>query len=194
MRFFLILFTSVVLLNCKNSSDTSSTTNGSITASVLPVLEQYILSNQATVSDSLVQAHRSTALPILEHRLTNTTIKSVTGLDKDLWHIDAILKGSDITFGENLKGAWLDFGDDATYKYGSFSQTYGNGRYHYDVDKNTLIMIDNDKRVKPQEFNPLLTDDALVLVGSSVYGDNNMQAKLVRKVALPVKPEPVPVF
>lgn len=194
MRVFLILATVVLLFNCKNISGDSNASSDANASKVLPVEEQSILSNQVNASDSLVEIYRKTAAPILEHRLANTTVKSVTGLDKDLWHVDAVLKGSDITFGEKLKGAWLDFGDDATYKYGSFGQTNGSGKYHYDVDKNTLIMIDNDTRIKPQEFNPLLTNDALVLVGSSVYADNNMQAKLVRKTELPVKPEPKPVY
>ena len=194
MRLLLILIISFTLIDCKNNQGGKTTQGDTISASVKPVEEQCILSNQKAMSDSLVQSLRAAALPILENRLSATTIKSVTGLDKDLWHVEAILKGSDITFGDNLKGAWLDFGDDATYKYGHFDQVSGSGKYHYDVDKSTLIMVDNDNRIKPQEFQPMLTNDALVLVGSSIYKDNNMQAKFVRNTAMPVKPEPKPVY
>ncbi|MBK8626109.1 MAG: hypothetical protein IPN86_11240 [Saprospiraceae bacterium] len=192
MKYFIFLAFSIMLLNCKSNKGTG--VDGATAAVVKSVEEQYILSNQKNMSDSLVQVHRNAAMPILEHRLKTTTVKSVTGLDKDIWHFEAILKGSDITFGENLKGAWIDFGDDATYKYGSFGDTFGGGKYHYDVDKGSLIMIDNDKRIKAQEFQPLLTNDALVFVGISTYGDNNTQAKLLRNTALPIKPEPKPVY
>jgi hypothetical protein len=184
----------ILFFSCKEmgtKANQAGKTKGNV--SVLPVAEQLIISNQANASDSLVQAYRASAASILEHRISAATSKTATGMDKDLWVVDAVLKGEKMTFGDDVKGFWMDMGEDNTYKYGSYEVQMGSGKYFFDVDKSTLLTIDNDTRIKPQEFQTILTNDALVLVGSAVYGDNNMQAKFQRKDAMPVKPAKKPL-
>lgn len=184
----------LVALGCKEmGTKGKQVANSKSNASVLPVAEQLIISNQANASDSLVQAYRAAAASILEHRISSAATKTATGMDKDIWVVDAVLKGEKMTFGDDVKGFWMDMGEDNTYKYGSYEVQTGSGKYFFDVDKSTLLTLDDDTRIKPQEFQTMLTNDALVLVGSAIYGDNNMQAKFQRKAAMPVKPVKQPL-
>lgn len=188
MKCFLSSLLLLIFFACKQNSTNSTDSSSSRNAAVLPVEEQLIISNQKGRSDSMIQVYRVSAAGILDHRIKSVKTKTVTPLDKDLWHVEAVLKGSDMTFGDNLKGAWIDFADNNTYKYGSYEVINGGGKYHYDTENILLLMLDDDTRVKPQEFQTLLNNDGLVLVGSQVYGDNNMQVKMERKTVLPIKP------
>jgi hypothetical protein len=188
--FIFLLFSLMIFFSCKN--DKTGAVSDDV-GSGMPVEEIYYLSNQTGRSDSLINVYRTSATTILEHRLAESKANVVTDLNKDLWHLDAVLRGSDVTFGDNINGAWVDFNDDNTYTYGNYGDKRGNGRYAYDSEKALLLLLDNDKRIKPQEFQTQIQNDALVLVGQSIYADNNMQAKLARKTALPVKQPKQPV-
>lgn len=191
MRYLLLLIITIAI-GCKQvTSSSSSSSKGS--AVVLPISEKWMLSNQSETSDSLAQVARTNAGPILEHRIKESKTGVATGMDKDLWVVDAILKGSKMTFGTDVNGFWIDFKDNNLYEYGNFEVIKGQGKYHFDVDKNIMLLLDADSRIKAQEFQTILTNDALVLVGSSIYGDNNMQAKFQRKSAMPVKPVKQPL-
>lgn len=191
MRYLLLLIITIAI-GCKQvTSSSSSSSKGS--AVVLPISEKWMLSNQSETSDSLAQVARTNAGPILEHRIKESKTGVATGMDKDLWVVDAILKGSKMTFGTDVNGFWIDFKDNNLYEYGNFEVIKGQGKYHFDVDKNIMLLLDADSRIKAQEFQTILTNDALVLVGSSIYGDNNMQAKFQRKPAMPVKPAKQPL-
>jgi hypothetical protein len=188
MKCFLYSLLLLIFFGCKQDSTSSTGSSSERNAAVLPVEEHLIISNQKGRSDSMIQVYRVSAAGILDHRIKSIKTKTVTPLDKDMWHVEAVLKGSDMTFGDNLNGAWIDFSDNNTYKYGSYEVTRGGGKYHYDLENPLLLMLDDDARIKPQEFQTILNNDGLVLVGSQVYGDNNMQVKLLRKTVLPVKP------
>ncbi len=191
MRYLLLLIITIAI-GCKQvTSSSSSSSKGS--AVVLPISEKWMLSNQSETSDSLAQVARANAGPILEHRIKESKTGVATGMDKDLWVVDAILKGSKMIFGTDVNGFWIDFKDNNLYEYGNFEVIKGQGKYHFDVDKNIMLLLDADSRIKAQEFQTILTNDALVLVGSSIYGDNNMQAKFQRKPAMPVKPVKQPL-
>lgn len=191
MRYLLLLIITIAI-GCKQvTSSSSSSSKGS--AVVLPISEKWMLSNQSETSDSLAQVARTNAGPILEHRIKESKTGVATGMDKDLWVVDAILKGSKMIFGTDVNGFWIDFKDNNLYEYGNFEVIKGQGKYHFDVDKNIMLLLDADSRIKAQEFQTILTNDALVLVGSSIYGDNNMQAKFQRKSAMPVKPVKQPL-
>lgn len=175
--------------SCKQS-DSSSATGPNV--QVLPVSEQYILNNQSGVKDSLVQIQRQAALSILEHRIKSSKPGMTNVLEKDVWHIEAFLSGDAVTFGIDLKGFWIDFQDNNKYAYGSFDATLGTGRYVYSTENgNQLLLLDDDRRIKPQEFEVMYNNDSAALVGQSTYHDNNMQVKMNRKVGYPAVPAKV---
>lgn len=172
--------------SCKQS-DSSTTTGQNV--QVLPVNQQYILNNQVGVKDSLVQLQRQAALSILEHRIKNSNHGMTNVLEKDVWHVEAFLSGDVVTFGIDLKGFWIDFQDNNKYAYGSFDATLGTGRYVYSTENgNQLLLLDDDRRIKPQEFDVMYNNDSVALVGQATYHDNNMQVKMNRKADYPAVP------
>lgn len=184
MSFFLF----VVLVSCKQSTSESGSSSASNADKNLPVVEKYILHNQFAINDTLIQKQRQAALSILEHRLKSVNPEMTNVLEKDFFVVDAFLRGNQMTFGAEVKGMWLDFQNNNTYAYGYYNETYGTGRYVYTTDNNLLLLIDNDKRIKPQEFEVKYNNDALVLVGQATYSDNSMQIKSIRKSIYPEKP------
>ena len=86
---------------------------------------------------------------------------------------------------DSLGGRWIDFKENLTYEYGRYDKKEGQGRYTYDLEKGSLLMMDDNEAIKPQEFEVKLRDDMMVIVGLYTYEDNNMQAKLTRHPSYP---------
>jgi hypothetical protein len=95
--------------------------------------------------------------------------------------------GSDMKMGDSTAGEWLDFKEDLTYEYGKFDQVNGGGRYFYNFDESTLLMIDNNAAMKPQEFETKHANDVMILIGKPLYRDNNIQTKLNLVASKPSK-------
>lgn len=184
IQFLFIL--SIAFVSCKQS-DSASVNNNEISGS-MPVEEQYIIHNQFAKNDSLYQQQRSAARSIMEQRIKNTDPNMTNVLIKDYWHIDAFLRGNEMKFGADAVGFWLDFNEGNKYSYGSYDKTYGTGRYVYTTENNLILLLDDDQRFKPQEFEVKYNNDALVLVGQATYQDNSMQVKLFRRATYPEKP------
>jgi hypothetical protein len=185
---FIFIFMISAFLSCKENS-----LNSKKNINVLPVIDQFILSNQEGMKDSMVQVYRKAAEPIINDRISKAAANTTTALEKDNWHVEAFLKGSNMTFGSDVKGFWIDFQENNKYQYGSFDKTLGGGKYHYGTDSSLLLLVDDDTRIKPQEFKILNNGDGLVLQGHIIYADNNMQVKMNRKAGFPAKPAATPV-
>ncbi len=191
MKYFvyLIFFTLVIGVGCKEPGQ-NGTTSSKVDTSTMPIDQLSIIHNQRNISDSMVVVWRNHAKGILEHRISQSDPKMTTSITKDLYHVQGVLRGSDVTFGHDLKGAWFDFNDDQSYTYGYFAETYGSGRYHYETNRGLLLLVDNDERMKPQEFKVIAAAENLVLQGEATYNDNNMQVKMNRQVGFPQPPPP----
>lgn len=187
--FFIVLMISCIFQSCKEGG--VSLGKGKEKPS-MPINEQFILSNQDDMKDSLVQVHRRAAEAIITSRIKESSSNTTNTLEKDNWHVEAFLKGSSMTFGTDVKGFWIDFKENNNYQYGSFDKTLGGGRYHYGAESSFLILVDADGRIKPQEFKVLNNGDGLVLQGHITYTDNNMQVKMNRKAGFPEKPAAAP--
>ncbi len=170
---------------CKQPESQSASKLGAITSKVLPVTEKYILHNQFDNNEALIKDQRAATISILDHRLKSIDPSLTNVLVQDMWHVDAFLRGNQMSFASDIKGFWIDFQDGNKYAYGSFSETYGTGRCVYTSDNNLLLLLDDDQRIKPQEFEVKYNNDALVLVGQATYHDNSMQVKLLRKATFP---------
>lgn len=111
-------------------------------------------------------------------------------MDKDIWVFGGLVSDTRTLFGDSLNGAWIDFKENLTYDYGQYENKSGSGHYFYDFEKATLLMLDDNPAIKPQEFEVKMNNDMLVIVGQFIYKDNNMQAKLDRKASFPSKNQP----
>lgn len=129
---------------------------------------------------------RSQALGILEHRIKNDA-QTYAVIEAGVLNYDFIHDGRKISKRDDYIGDWIDFKDDFTYDYGTYSETRGEGRYHYRTDINQLVMVDNNKNQNPQEWSVKVGGDVLVLVGTSTYKNNAYQMKLSRSDNKPTK-------
>jgi len=173
------------LMSCKN--DNKSKEESTLTTEDIKVPSDYAMMNQETISAAAVNEMRQQALAVLSHRQKEQNNKSYTIVDKDIWSYDATVKDSDFNTGEKVAGKWIDFHENLTYEYGDYGDRKGGGHYFFDLESKKLLMVDDHPAIKPQEFDVKLADQMLVLVGESVYQDNNLQAKLVRIAAKPAK-------
>lgn len=129
---------------------------------------------------------RSQALGILDHRIKNYP-ETYAVVEAGVLNYEFVHNGREISKKGAYDGAWIDFKDDFTYDYGSFDETEGAGRYHFRSDINQLVMIDNNKAQNPQEWSVKIGGDVLILVGTSTYGNNAYQMKLLRSNEKPSK-------
>ena len=183
-RFFFTIFCATTLfLSCKETDQYKKKTQKSLT-----IEEANILHNHEGWSDEEINNTRMLASDVIGHRIKESDKTKAHILLNAVWHVHAVLRGRDVTFGEDIKGAWFQFNDDNTYRVGSFAEETGGGRYHYNSDKSILLLLSDDPRMKPQEFNVLINNNAIVFVGEATYKDNNMQCKLHKEDKLPVKP------
>jgi len=180
-----ILF-ALFILSCKfDNKATSSSAKSEMMME--KVGDAYAMLNQEDFKGDEIKSERIAALTVLSHRMKESGNKSYTIIDKDIWVYDGVVKNSNMIFGDSLGGRWIDFKENLTYGYGRFDKSEGSGKYFYDFEKATLLMIDDHEGIKPQEFEVKLHNDMLVIVGMYTYKDNNMQAKLSRQASFPVK-------
>jgi hypothetical protein len=83
------------------------------------------------------------------------------------------------------KDEWIDFDPDGTFKAGKLKQQTHTGKWGYNHDTKTLIIMPDDISYKISEWKVMFNDQMLVWVGTTTYGDNPIQLKLVRKTELP---------
>ncbi|MFZ1751261.1 MAG: hypothetical protein WAU01_13750 [Saprospiraceae bacterium] len=151
--------------------------------------DAYALLNQDSMPAFDIQTMRNNGVRILEKRIADAQRKFYTILEKDIWVCDAVVRGNGMN--SNMGGRWIDFKEDLTYDYGINEKTIGTGGYFFDFDKLLLLMVDDNKAIKPQEFDVKLADDMMVVVGTPVYEDNNMQSKFTRITNKPAAIAPV---
>jgi hypothetical protein len=184
----IVFFTLTVIFSCKNIENKESETKNELTVEPnksANIDAFYPMLNQKELGTLQVSNYRLSAQPILEFRQKESGNKSYTILDKDIWAYKFVAIGSEISKPADNAGKWINFKEDLTYEYGLKSKVLGNGRYHYDFDKGVILLLDNDKAIKPSEYRVKPLMDAMVFEGTSTYEDNNIQAKLERIEKLP---------
>ena len=188
MRTYFFLFAILLFfIGCK--SDEKSNTKSTLKVEN-QVPSGYILSNQKEICPLEIEQMRKAASEVLAYRKKESGNKSYTVMDLDIWKFGGLVSDIRTLFGDSLNGSWMDFKENLTYDYGQYDQKSGSGHYFYDFEKATLILLDDNPAIKPQEFEVKMNNDMLVIIGMLSYKDNNMQAKLDRVKEFPVKPQP----
>lgn len=93
--------------------------------------------------------------------------------------------GGDKSGEQPYKDEWIDLQPDGTFKAGKHKKQTHTGQWSYDHEKRTLFLRPDVKEYKMSEWQVMFNDQMLVWVGTSTYGDNNVQIKLVRSNVLP---------
>lgn len=125
-----------------------------------------------------IAADRASALSILNHRLKSKP-KTAAMIEAMTWEYAFVYDG-EMSAPDVFAGVWVDFKPDHTYTYGKLSQIHGTGKYNYHVDREELLMIDDNSKKKPEEWKVLSAGETMVLQGTATYRDNYIQMKLVK--------------
>lgn len=179
--FLIILATGITILACKSDKKQDNV------GEKKEITDAYVIKNQKGLAPVEIETMRKSAAETLAYRKKESGNKSYTVMDKDFWVFGGFVNEEKSLFGDSLGGAWIDFKENLTYDYGKFANKGGSGHYFYDLENATILMLDDNPAIKPQEFDVKIKNDMVVIVGRSTYKDNNIQGMLERKVSLPVK-------
>lgn len=123
---------------------------------------------------------------LIQSRFSEDKGKSSPSIAVDMWVIDAMWKDTFATK-EMIEGRWIDFDDNQTYTYGKFDKQMGKGKFHFSSENTTFILNDDDKEVKPLEFEAEFQGGYIVMFGTKSFDDESINIKLTRAKLKPVK-------
>lgn len=171
------------MISCKNEAPNRPKPmgNGANTESSIvenPIKRERLEEMKKKSKTNNIPAMRVQALSILNHRMKKDS-STYAIIDADVWEYKFVFSGEMSKPGE-YEGTWIDFKRDHTYEYGKGSKVMGYGKYNYHLDRNELLIVDNDDSQKPQEWSVKNAGDVMILVGTSTYKDNAIQMKLER--------------
>lgn len=106
--------------------------------------------------------------------------KAMAFMTSDHWAYEFVFSGSEMSKKGALDGQWLKFEDDHTYTYGLANTVNGSGEYHYSLDSEKLIMVDDKDDMMPEEWEIKAQDEVMIMVGSGYFGNNPRQCKMLR--------------
>lgn len=118
---------------------------------------------------------------------TRENRKAYAIITADLWHFNFALSVTDTPEDNIYEGYWLDFEDDFSYVKGYYDKVIAKGEYDYDNDSKILEMIPTEGDDEPNQWKIKTNGEVIILVGTSKYGNNATQIKLVREKNPPVK-------
>jgi hypothetical protein len=104
------------------------------------------------------------------------------------WYPEFVASGGKVSAEHKYLGYWLKFNDDFTYTYGKYDEIHGSGHYHFRLDDDNMLMVDDDPSIEPKIWQANHNGEAIALVGQHDYGMNNgIQMKMIPLDARPVK-------
>lgn len=106
--------------------------------------------------------------------------KAMAFLTSDHWAYEFVFDGSQMSKKGVYDGHWIKFGDDHTYQYGVGNDVKGSGQYHYSLDSEKMIMVDDKDDKMPEEWEIKAQDEVMIMVGSGYFGNNPRQSKMLR--------------
>ncbi|HMP29162.1 MAG TPA: hypothetical protein PKD85_06165 [Saprospiraceae bacterium] len=138
------------------------------------------------MSPDLLREWQARALSEINAEAQQSNNKAYASFTAKPWIIDGIVV-DDFAERSIHEGMWLQFKDDLTYEYGRYSDKLGKGKYYYNADKESLIILDNDLNVKPLEFEVGWDMGFIVIGGTKKYDDDALMIKLINKANIPTK-------
>ena len=101
---------------------------------------------------------------------------------------NGIIAGTDPTGSTKpFQGQWIDFEPDGTFEHGKYDKTDYTGVWEYEHDAQILTLFPDEKEQKNSQWRIKFADDVLIMIGTAKYGDNAIQAQLVRRDDKPVE-------
>jgi len=194
----LLLSIAVCLLSCKSDQNRQVKETGEIVLDPAAVDQftaessiskgvRIIKNMRDKVTPQMVEDKVAEATGILQYRYKEQGTKSWQILTANYWEYQYIFGGDEMSKPGELDGRWIKFEDDLTYEYGYYQDKQGSGRYHYSLDSGLLLLVDNNPKIKPNEYEVNMASNICILIGTPVYYDNNFQCKIRGRVDIPAK-------
>ena len=144
---------------------------------IVPGPEMPINVKKTAEFESLASARRECEA-LIQHRKT-THPNPMAMITQTYWTWAGFFNGQEMVHPDRLVGQWLKFEDNFTYSYGYFDDINGTGIYHYRLDDDALLMLDDNEKLQPKEWQLRSNGTAIVLEGRHGFKINNgMQMKL----------------
>ena len=144
-----------------------------------PVIREAREQRKKGPSPEEITKWRSQALSILNHRLKQYP-KTYAIMEANTWEYQFVHNGEMSKPGD-YKGIWIDYKEDHTYEYGDGKSVVGSGKYNFHLEREEVLMVDDDPSKKPQEWKVKHADDIMIMMGTATYKDNHIQQKLGRE-------------
>lgn len=138
-------------------------------------------------SPKQIEGMNRDALRILEFRNNEKGRKYWDVLTNGVWEYQYIFGGIEKTKPDELNGRWIKFEENMVYSYGFFENIQGKGTYHYDLESAQLLLVDDNIKIKPNEYIVQMFTNIAILKGTSTYYDNNFQCKIKGVGIIPTK-------
>lgn len=106
-------------------------------------------------------------------------------LTVDLWHYNFALSVNETPDRNIYEGYWIDFEDDFSYRKGYYDQVVATGYYDYNNDTKILEIIPEEGDDEPSQWKIKTNGEVIIMIGTSKFGNNATQIKLVRERELP---------
>jgi hypothetical protein len=183
----IITFSIFIISSCKN--DTAETVKKDKETITQELIEEGYTDATVDIAKDTEQIKqwRDYAKKAIEFRRKEDNNKAWQILDVDLWEYEFKFEKQKVSEPGAMAGKWIDFDQDLTYTYGYFDKQEGSGQYHYNLDTQDLLLLDDDESIKPYEYKAKIVNTIMILQGNVTYKDNSVQAKLKRINARPAK-------
>jgi hypothetical protein len=164
MRAIPIIFAILALVACKRETPQSETQTEPTT--------------QDTTAQANTEVATSTPVPTGGH--------DYTFLTHELFHIGGAVVGSVKDKKDNpYQSNWIDFLPDGTYKWGKQKEVLHSGQWSYNDEADLLQMKSTAGEPARSEWKVMHSEQMVVLVGTSTFGNNSTQMQLIRSTTMP---------
>ncbi len=102
-----------------------------------------------------------------------------------IWHVAFSVKVGDKDFKNRYEGQYIQFMESNAYIRGHYDKVMEEGRWEYDEGLNTLYFLPNEGQ--ESEWKMQTNGDAMILVGTTRFNNNNEQIKLEKHAEKPSK-------
>lgn len=102
-------------------------------------------------------------------------------LTVDIWHYNFALSVNETPDSNIYEGYWIDFEDDFSYRKGYYDEVVAQGYYDFDIDSKILEIIPEEGDDEPSQWTIKTNGEVIIMIGTSKFGNNATQIKLVRE-------------
>ncbi len=178
-----LIFVLISFLACKQDQgstahDSGEETSADIRAQAKEDTGLETGSSSSEVSQEQINQWAASAAAVVDFRKREQGTTDYSFLVTGQWDYKFVASGSSIKPGSAMNGKWIKFLEGLKYEYGDADGKQGSGIYHFSLDTDLIILVDDKKNIKPQEYKVMTAGNAMVFQGKPTYSDNHIQMKL----------------